>query len=74
MRSCMQARISSLNLPHVEATRSYKALSATSKELRKPLSENRIAWSTGVRITDSEVYIRLLFGGVRDEDPKQRAR
>ena len=51
-----------LDLPHVEATRDYKALSATSKELTRPLSENRIAWSTGIRITDSEAGALLALG------------
>lgn len=51
-----------LDLPHVEATRDYKALSASSKEFTRPLSENRIAWSTGVRITDSEAGALLALG------------
>jgi predicted Zn-dependent peptidase len=51
-----------LDLPLVGATRNYKALSATSNELTRPLSENRIAWSTGVRITDPQAGVLFALG------------
>ena len=51
-----------LDLPQVGLTGSYKALHAASKELTRPLSENRIAWSTGVCIADPEARTLLALG------------
>jgi predicted Zn-dependent peptidase len=52
-----------LDLPRAEITRGYNALSATSSDLRGPLSELKIAWSTGVRITDPDAKVMLALGG-----------
>jgi predicted Zn-dependent peptidase len=52
-----------LDLPGAEITRGYNALSATSSDLRGPLSELKIAWSTGVRITDPDAKVMLALGG-----------
>jgi predicted Zn-dependent peptidase len=51
-----------LDLPQVGLTGSYKGLHAASKELTRPLSENRIAWSTGVCIADPEARTLLALG------------
>jgi|GEM_PF-656579 len=50
-----------LELPSAPVTRSYNALSAPSAELKGPLSELKIAWNTGVRITDPEAKLLLAL-------------
>jgi predicted Zn-dependent peptidase len=52
-----------LDLPTAEITRSYSALSAASADLKGPLSELKIAWNTGVRITDFDAKVLLALGG-----------
>lgn len=51
-----------LDLPHVGATRSHVALGGVSKELRRPLSEMRIAWSTGVVVTSPQARALMALG------------
>lgn len=51
-----------LDLPDVGITRDHKSLSAASKDLRRPLSEIRIAWNTGVRVTDVQAGTLLSLG------------
>ncbi|HXF55227.1 MAG TPA: pitrilysin family protein [Hyphomicrobiaceae bacterium] len=52
-----------LELPSAPVTRSYSALSAPSADLKRPLSELRIAWNTGIRITDPESKVLLALAG-----------
>ena len=42
-----------LDVPQVGVTRAHVALNGVSKELRRPMSEMRIAWNTGVGVTES---------------------
>jgi predicted Zn-dependent peptidase len=51
-----------LDLPNVGVTRNHKSFNVTSKDLRQPLSELRIAWNTGVRVTDARAGILLALG------------
>ena len=51
-----------LDAPDVMTTRSHKSLTATSKEFKRPLSEIRIAWNTGVRATDPQAGTLLVLG------------
>jgi predicted Zn-dependent peptidase len=51
-----------LDLPHVDATRSHVSLGGVSKELRRPMSEMRIAWSTGVAVTKPEARTLMALG------------
>jgi len=43
-----------LELPTVGVTRAYRALAGVSHELKRPLSEIKIGWNTGVKITDPD--------------------
>ena len=51
-----------LELPHVGVTRNHKSFNAVSKELKRPLSGLRIAWNTGVRVTDAQAGTLLALG------------
>ena len=66
-----------LQIPQVAVTRRYKALTAASRELEKPMSNIKIAWNTGVRVTDRDARVLLalshylntvLFNELRDKD------
>jgi len=65
-----------LEFPAVGPTRAHKSLKGRSSELTAPLSHLRMAWNTGVRITDKDAaavvaladYInRKLFNRLREE-------
>jgi len=65
-----------LELPTVGVTRAYQALSGVSHQLKRPLSEVKIGWNTGVRITDPDAptlialceYLNsILFKQLREE-------
>jgi predicted Zn-dependent peptidase len=51
-----------LDVPNVGMTRGHKSISALSNGLKRPLSEIRIAWNTGVRATDPQAGILLALG------------
>ena len=51
------------DLPTAQVTRGYNALSAASPDLKGPLSELKIAWNTGVRITDPDAKVLHALGG-----------
>ena len=51
-----------LVVPDVGMTRGHKSISALSNGLKRPLSEIRIAWNTGVRATDPQAGILLALG------------
>ena len=52
-----------LYVPNVGMTRGHKSIySALSNGLKRPLSEIRIAWNTGVRATDPRAGILLHVG------------
>ena len=51
-----------LYVPNVGMTRGHKSISALSNGLKRPLSEIRIAWNTGVRATDPQAGILLALG------------
>ena len=51
-----------LEVPQVGITRSHKPLNAVSKELKRPLSEIRIAWNTGVGVTNPQARTLLALG------------
>jgi predicted Zn-dependent peptidase len=51
-----------LDMPQVGVTRAHVALNGTSKELRRPMSEMRIAWNTGVSVTDPNARTLLALG------------
>jgi predicted Zn-dependent peptidase len=64
-----------LAVPRAPVTRAYSAFTAASAELRRPLSEIKIAWNTGVGIAHPEVkavlvlseYLNeVLFGQLRE--------
>lgn len=66
-----------LQIPQVAVTHTYKALTAASPELEKPMSNLKIAWNTGVRVTDGDARVLLalsqylntaLFNELRDKD------
>ena len=50
-----------LELPNAGPTRAHRALSGMSPELKQPLSEVKVAWNTGVRITDPEARTLLAL-------------
>lgn len=52
-----------LDLPSAQITRGYNALSVASPDIVDPLAEIRIAWNTGVRITDPDAMVLLALGG-----------
>jgi zinc protease len=52
-----------LDLPSAQVTRGYNALSVASSDLVDPLTEIKIAWNTGVRITDPDSMVLLALGG-----------
>ena len=65
-----------LELPTVGVTHAYQALSGVSHQLKRPLSEVKIGWNTGVRITDPDAptlialceYLNsILFKQLREE-------
>lgn len=58
---CPFARGPIFDLPRAQVTRAYNALTATSSELHRPLSELRIAWNTGVRVGDPEAATLLAL-------------
>ena len=51
-----------LDVPQVGVTRSHVALNGVSKELQRPMSEMRIAWNTGVGVTDPHARTLLALG------------
>jgi len=51
-----------LDVPNVGMTRGHKSISALSNGLKRPLSEIRIAWNTGVRATDPQAGTLLALG------------
>jgi predicted Zn-dependent peptidase len=51
-----------LDIPRVDVTRGYKALTEPSFELQRPMSELRIAWNTGVCFNGGEARILLALG------------
>jgi predicted Zn-dependent peptidase len=66
-----------LELPPVAVTRAYRGLTEASQELQHPLSELRLAWNTGVCLTNvharvllatSEYLSTALFDELRDKD------
>jgi predicted Zn-dependent peptidase len=66
-----------LEIPHVAVTRAYKGLTEASHELQRPMTDLRIAWNTGVCLTnaDARVLIALseylntaLFDELREKD------
>jgi predicted Zn-dependent peptidase len=69
------ARGPMLAVPQVPVTRAHRAFATPSPELRRPLSEIKIAWNTGVGVThpDAKVVLALsdylnatLFGRLRE--------
>jgi predicted Zn-dependent peptidase len=50
-----------LSVPQAPVTRVHRAFSATSAELRRPLSQIKIAWNTGVSITHAEAKVVLAL-------------
>jgi predicted Zn-dependent peptidase len=52
----------SLDVPQVGVTRAHVALNGVSKDLRRPMSDMRIAWNTGVRVTDPQARILMALG------------
>lgn len=55
------------DLPRAQVTRAYNALAADSSDLVGPLSQLKIAWNTGVRITDPDAKVLLALGGYLNE-------
>ena len=51
-----------LHVPDIGMTRGHKSISALSNGLKRPLSEIRIAWNTGVRATDPQAGTLLALG------------
>lgn len=51
-----------LDIPRVEVTRAYKALTEPSFEMQRPMSELRIAWNTGVCFNGEDARILLALG------------
>jgi predicted Zn-dependent peptidase len=51
-----------LDMPQVGVTRSHVALSGVSKEMQRPMSEMRIAWNTGVGVTDRHARTLMALG------------
>lgn len=51
-----------LDVPQVGVTRAHVALNGISKELRRPMSDMRIAWNTGVSVTDPQARILMALG------------
>ena len=43
-----------LDIPNVAVTRTHHKLKGTSQQLKRPLSELKIAWNTGVRVMDPD--------------------
>lgn len=65
-----------LELPVVGVTRAHRVLSGVSHDLKRPLSELKIGWNTGVKITDPDArtlvalceYLNsILFKQLREE-------
>lgn len=65
-----------LQIPNVGVTHAYRALDGRSRELKQPLCQLKMAWNTGVRLTDpeaptlvalSEYLNTILFKRLREE-------
>lgn len=50
-----------LEIPPVHVTRAYKGLSEASHELQRPMSDLRLAWNTGVCLTNAEAGVLLAL-------------
>lgn len=50
-----------LAVPRAPVTRAYRAFTALSPELRRPLSEISLAWNTGVGVTDPDAKVVLAL-------------
>jgi predicted Zn-dependent peptidase len=55
-----------LELPRVDVTRAYKALTEESYELQRPMSDLRIAWNTGVSVASEDARVLLALGEYLD--------
>jgi predicted Zn-dependent peptidase len=50
-----------LAVPQAPVTQAHRAFSASSPELRRPLSQIKIAWNTGVSVTHAEAKVVLAL-------------
>ena len=50
-----------LAVPQVPVTLAHRAFSASAPELRRPLSQIKIAWNTGVSVTHAEAKVVLAL-------------
>ncbi len=66
-----------LKIPRVAVTRAYKEMTSLSPDLERPMSAVKIAWNTGVRVTDTDARVLLalsqylnttLYSELRDKD------
>jgi predicted Zn-dependent peptidase len=66
-----------LQIPHVAVTHAYKGLTEASYELRRPMTDLRIAWNTGVCVASDDARVLLalsqylstaLFDELREKD------
>jgi len=55
------AKGSMLSVPQAPVTSMHRAFSAASSELRRPLSQIKIAWNTGVSVTHAEARVVLAL-------------
>jgi predicted Zn-dependent peptidase len=56
-----------LDVPIVGVTRSHHGFNGTSQQLKRPLSEVRIGWNTGVRMVDPDVTVLVALGLYLDD-------
>lgn len=66
-----------LKIPQVTVTRAYKELASYSPDLERPMCTVKMAWNTGVRVTDADARVLLalsqyvntaLYSELRDRD------
>lgn len=50
-----------LSVPRANVTRSHHALTGTSQQLKRPMSEIKFAWNTGVTIADSDLTVLVTL-------------
>jgi predicted Zn-dependent peptidase len=50
-----------LSVPHAPVTQTHRAFTASSPELRRPLSKIKIAWNTGIGVTHADAKVVLAL-------------
>ena len=56
-----------LSVPKAQVTRAHHALKGTSQQLKRPLSEVKVAWNTGVTMLDPDVTVLVALANYMDD-------